>query len=283
MLSGSGSRRPQKPPIGSTIDGSGPLAQGLQGLWALNEGTGGTAYGAAGGAPLALGTTVSWVPGAVGWALATDGATTGAMTAALPAGISATAPWSLLVRCRRTDGGTGLANILNLGTGSANLVICDYYATSNGLIVTRATNGITDSTYLTGPAIDQSQWHDILLAWDGSSNACRVYVDGVDRTAAASNYLGVSTAAGLTIAGRVGTASPAMQIDRVGLWSRALSAAEAAMLASSANAIFPLIYRPRYEATRLWQAGPGGISYRGRSILRPAALTTADILPSYRG
>ena len=168
--------RQSKPNPGSSIDWSQPLAQGLMGFYALNEGAGLNLYDASRVGPALLGSgfgaTNPWASGGAGAALnctVTSACATAIVPAALrgggamslAAGVRPNSTWSggaQVVSIMQTNGSAG--RILSIESSSLNYVMSSYNGTTNtanvGIaknadsVVSCSASGLTESLYLNG-------------------------------------------------------------------------------------------------------------------------------------
>lgn len=267
----------QKPPVGTLIDRSHPLAQGLVAFWSLNEGTGAPTDAVAGLGTLLEG-GVAWGAGASGPGLQCTALGAGAY-AILPPQLQL--PYPLTIACGfRYLGGspTGNANIFALESATSGSPINNARVTWNagGSAITA---DISAEAYLGSymPAVGSETPLGLSVA---SSNVMALYAGGqsVYSTASAGGNAPSWTPTACACIGQIpGLSSRTAQgiVTWAGAWSRALSAAEHAALAANPWQLFA----PPRDAARLSAVASGRrVSYpRGSSALRPLHLPTADL------
>ncbi len=276
MLSGPGSRRPQKPPVGAALGGN-SYTQGMAFLYALNEGTGPYASDASRAGPTLTfqEPAASWTASSYGWAAsfpeAANYASGGASAIAKGKPFSIATSFAPAVASQSG----GIVSLANSPSATNPL----FLLTQAGTVIEALIGAVAYRTLVSAAAA--GQWYTVASIWDGANET--YYLNGSPVYSGARSLGGVST----PLLTYLGTGYQGIWKGSMGWaagWTRALSGAEAAAITGGPTAIFGLICSPRYAETRYY-AGPSAptASYRGRSVLRPAALTTADILPSYRG
>lgn len=205
----------QKPPPGWAADPEHPTCAAGPGIWYLNEGAGRAVLDALSGAAGSLAGNVTWTAGDRDSVLAFDGAAGSYVHLPRPPGlgVSVASLWCVAFAARYT--GSGLFNVFNLGDGANGLGICYWYAAGNGLIVNRISGGASSMSVLSADP-DVTMWHSYLVGYDGSQTICRIWVDGVDRTAATGVTLTPAVIDGLEFsrgaAGAPGHFESAMQL-----------------------------------------------------------------------
>lgn len=259
-----------KPPCGTPIDRSRPLAAGLVRAWTLNEGQGiAFADAATGVVDSASGTTLSWESTPYGHALSwpssgspisdsgdwLSGRT--AITVAVVAKLT-TITGSNYGRMIDANGTT-----LLLGPQASYTVMQAYFGGNIAVF-----SGLPDSR----------NWHTYVLTWQ-SGSVCTLYVDGVAYTASPPSAT-LSTTTVRIGNNSAGNAPYLGTIAWLATWNRCLSAGEATSMTSQ---IWDL-YRPSpgwleedhisYYATILVTAGDLATATDGRSGL--ASTTVAS-------
>jgi hypothetical protein len=259
MAIGGGWRWPQKPPVGTAIDGSHGLAQGLVFLAALRDYGGGTAYDAVTGLALPI-AGAAWGAGVTSGLSCTS--TTARAQAACPASLQLPGPATIAVAYRYlADPGT--TNTIYFGTSYTSTNTSPYSSLQLGWHNT--TDKAPALFYNSGGAFQQL-------------NGTTAHVAGRDYVASASVqgglqvlYLnGVPTGPTGGFAGPIAY-GPAPQL--------AVGANTAyARLGGEINAVWRL-FAPRRDVIRSSSTATGaGVSYpRGSSILRPVQVPTADL------
>jgi hypothetical protein len=287
-MSLSGSRRRQKPPVGTILDRSSALALGLQGFYPLNEGTGGTISDATGNLALAttgFGSANPWGAGPAGPGLLCTASSAAAYAVPTAAQQSLAATWPVTVAAAATFVATPVSNTNYIPffgfTYSTDGSTTSY---GMGMIWVNKTGGwyldwnrgTTSEAYISG-----GSWTigaPVVVAGTITPSGANLYVNGQpvasSSTANTPGLFGPTPRLGFaTTQGRNANA-----IYYWGAWwNRALSVDEHAAIGPDPNAIWR-VFRPRYEATRKWATAGGWIPYpRGSSILRPIHLPTADM------
>jgi hypothetical protein len=266
-------RRQSKPPPGTGIDWSHPLAQGLASLWALSEGSGPPIDSAA--QATAAANSAAWSAGQYGTSLSFNGSSQYVNLGTQPQ-LLLGAPLSVVACCAPTPSTTNqhAIDIRGATTGGYFLAFdangngeIDFYtetAAGNGVVSTSASGAVDGSTHVFAATLSL-----------GATNIA-FYRDGVPWGIAATpdtpSYAGA-------VAYIIGTNSNASggwfkgPIDWVAVWARALAAAEILALADP-NAIWRLFAPPRPYA--LYRRASGASAYgRGSSALRPHMLPRA--------
>jgi hypothetical protein len=267
-----GTRWPQKPPVGTAIDWSRGLAQGLRAFYALNEGTGPYAADAARG-----GVALTWQEPAVSWGVGPRGvvgtfldgvnyaATTGSP-------LSVGQPFSVAFRIYTSQASATSAGLVSIGATATNNQPL-YLFQQSGSALRVLLGGIAYVTII--PSVVAGQWYTISSSWDGATEAH--YVDGVLSYSGARSLGTVQTPPKLVVGAGYNSIGKG-GIEWVGVWTRALTAPEHARLGGDLGAAWR-IFAPQRDVIRSYSTTIGtGVSYpRGSSILRPVQLPTTDL------
>lgn len=255
----------QKPPIGTQLDASVPLARGLVAFWPLWEG-GGVPSEAVGRSP-ANSCNASWTATPYGRGLLFNG--TNQWVAATGSSLMAFA--GTITIAAFTSPATGLLQVLVGGEGWVLGV--DEVGSNEVYFYTNAAGFTTSSSN----AIDGT-WH--LLAVTQSSTGpggVQFYRDGNPWGTGTLNSLPASTLGALSLGANSSGTNHWLNgsMGWAAVWSRALSSNEHMALAANPWQVF----RPQCDAARLNAAASGRrVSYpRGSSALRPLHLPTADL------
>jgi hypothetical protein len=271
----------QKPPQGTAVNQFLGLTQGLVGLYALNEWSGGTIVDGIGNLNLAtmgFGSTNPWASGtAVGISLTVNGASA---NAPLPVDVQIQPPITLAVGYRQ------------IGVANGNAPLCGiFYNNSNGaqfafeVASGASTIGLCIGVGGYAPSLTSASLalkdHVASASFFPSVPGQSLYIDGAlsgssGAGPAFASYSATSLvdigSAGSTYSGRYCNAL----VYWVGVWNRALSDAEHALIGSSVNAIWQIMQPPQFNWLAQAAILGGGAYYPGSSIFRPAARTRID-------
>ena len=247
-----GFRWQQKPPIGTPIDWSSPLAEGLVWHAPLWEGTGPTVYdvigGTGGGANLAITGGATWSPGAtMGLSCAGTSGNVGA-SATLPVRLKLQPPYTIAVAFRRLGASIQYGSLFGLWLNNTNAnppiaVAIEYNNTTGGLSVVYGTQ-----TASSGLSASIGTDHVAVFSMaPSSSTPSYLYLDGVAGTS--SSYNGAATYLSTALIGLGNYASTSgfssnSLIYWAAIWGEALPAKFVAEYLASYASINQL-YKPR--------------------------------------
>jgi hypothetical protein len=223
-----------------------PLAQGLVGCWACDEGSGKSVYDLSpntnNGSISATGGPI-WAADQSGWSLSYNGSS-GVITTTAPAPVTGTAAFTAAswLKTSTTSTNNGAYSWGGSGTGASFLA-----SVENGKVVVRCT-GCTGSWGSTG-TYDDGNWHHVVLTFpaSGTMSSVNCYADGVllsGTYTGGSTALNLGTTTGVTL-GKNGVGGSQYfngLIDSLFLWNRVLSQSEIAQLYEDTYA---LLRRPR--------------------------------------
>jgi Concanavalin A-like lectin/glucanases superfamily len=266
-------RRQSKPPPGTGIDWSHPLAHGLASLWALSEGSGLPIDSAAQAAAAA--NSAAWSAGQYGTSLSFNGSSQYVNLGAQPQ-LELVAPFSVVSCCAPTAS-TSNQHLIDVRSGGANGYFLAFDLNGNNEIDLFVQNGVGDATSpSSNNAVDGATHVFAATLTTAASNNVAFYRDGTAwGTATNPNFTTSYSSTPNIFVGQnsVNGAWFKGQIDWIAVWNRALAAAEILALADP-NAIWRLFAPPRPYA--LYRRAPGASAYgRGSSALRPHMLPRA--------
>jgi len=282
MAIGGGWRWPQKPPVGTAIDGSHGLAQGLVFLAALWDYGGGTAYDAVTGLALPI-AGAAWGAGVTSGLSCTS--TTARAQAACPASLQLPGPATIAVAYRYlADPGT--TNTIYFGTSYTSTNTSPYSSLQLGWHNT--TDKAPALFYNSGGAFQQLNGttahvagQDYVASASVQGGLQVLYLNGVPTgpTGGFAGPIAYGPAPQLAVGANTAYGrNPNALFYWAALWNRALSAEEHARLGGEINAVWRL-FAPRRDV--IWSSSTAtgaGVSYpRGSSILRPVQVPTADL------
>ena len=140
----------------------------------------------------------------------------------------------------KTSGNSGLV----FGFGDSNAATGGYVVSlgeagaASGVLACLHGNGSGGGWYLGTTAVNNGAWHHVAVVYDASANTVKFYIDGsLDVTR--SSVVSVASYSGNRRLGRRSTLDEAniiaMNLDEIGIWSKALSATEVTDLYNSGN------------------------------------------------
>jgi hypothetical protein len=270
-----GSRWTQKPPVGTLLDRSNSLTQGLYGFYALNEGTGRYINDATGNIALATSGGPTWETGTGGLGLGCPG-TSGSIGAAatVPSQYQFTNALTLAVGFRRLGATIQYGNIFGLKPNSSNSSpynTCNIlYNNTTGQFVLYYSQGASQTNVVAGSVPTTS---DSVASASVSSAGSSVYINGALSTSVPNAFTAAWTSTaqiqiGYQTGGSGETANSLFYW--AAWWNRVLSATEHALIGSSINAIWQMM-RPARNVMWSYKSASAGLGYRrGSSTMTPS-------------
>ncbi len=230
-----GSRWAQKPPVGTPIDRSADLSEGLIGAWVFNEGTGPTVTNVAFGDTL-TGTAITW--NAVNGP--TFNGTSSYFTAAAANSRYVPATWTIAARVK-TNSASASQEIMRLdnGTSARDLL---FRLTSSGKTESISFLSGTNADAVGATTLSTNTWYNLAATFAGVTQT--VYVNGVpDGTATGSgtqptNYAQVYIGCYEGLSEFFNGA-----INYVFMWNRVLASGELQSIGQNQNAIWQ-VFKP---------------------------------------
>lgn len=197
-----------KPPAGAQIDWGHPFARQLVACWPVNEQGGSAIYETVQLQRGAL-NSLTWGGGSKGAQLSSSGADASNALAPFPGGIRESGPWAVTVLAK-LDTAPALKKLFHLynsafSTAATKAVAIGYWWDGgNGFLLTREKWDIgqsneTSCQLSSNPTI--TTWHWWTFTWDAIASTARIYVDGVDLTAASGSYVAVPATDGFQLSG----------------------------------------------------------------------------------
>lgn len=237
MINETRHRWTDKPPRGTQVDRSEPLARGLRGCWPINEGAGLTIYDVVGGNHLTMTANIRATLPGVGACIRADSTNYAVCTTARGL-FDCSHAFTLLFWRYRSNGGDA-HHFFTIGTGTGGVNFSFPYFSDGSLHWYRASDG---ADLLAGP----SRWDDFtaeqnVLTYDGTNAA--IYLKGVRLASGAVTTpdTGPITRVALFVNSNASFPEPMVASAAIGLaclYDRALSASEVAALAADRYRIF---------------------------------------------
>jgi hypothetical protein len=229
-----------KPPPGTPIDWSSPLAWGLSGAWLFSEGAGNPANSVPGRSPATLVSAPTRVATPYGSGVATAGGSY--VDCGAPPGLDGATRATLACLCYRPTTGTTVGFGGSAG-GTAGNNRFSFIGWTDGNAYCAAEGNASGGAYGSMPL--PAGWHWVVMAFDGTGpnnwDRLKVYIDG--QLQPLSYYASIPASLGFVSPVTFGRDSLGRTTDGTYaagmIWSgRALSAGDAASLASDPWALF---------------------------------------------
>lgn len=237
-------KRTQLAYFGQQINPNSPQAQGLVGMWALNDGGGTIARSCCGRLNGTLINGPTWGVGKFGVALSFNNPSGQYIAVANNSVLNPTAQITMSVFVKFTT--TSVLGVLGKwgsdGTGDANQSYSIYI--NGGKIGTtfNATNA-TDNVLLTNGTYNDGKWHHVVATATASgTNNIKIYIDGVLENQSTSSGTLLKTTTDRLLIGATSIASGNYyftgSLSDVRIYDRALSASEVQDLYANPNGIY---------------------------------------------
>lgn len=245
-----------KPPFGTPLNKSHPLARGLVGSWLMNEGAGLTANDSSGNNYTGdFVSAVSWIPGPTGNVLDFAG-NEDYINCGATAALNVTGPFTFSVKVHFENSAINTTFVLGKYTATgdkrqyclrnASKELTLYLGTSDG-------TGTSKTTTVGDPIAWTNVWYTITCKWEGIGTASRIFVNGVETSyseAAVKNDAILDYAGNDFLIGLI-EAYPSLyelngEIDYLHFWDRALTDEEIAYQYAFPFAMFDSVEYPAW-------------------------------------
>lgn len=270
---------PLKPPRGTQLNRTNPLARSLGLCWLFNEGTGAKVHDLSGsdrtgtlqGAP-------SWDTGRFGSALYYDGAddciqTGSPVITTAPVSVSLWFKLDELPSTRVEDGTLLIQRTIGSPYQSFRTLIND--ADDKILLLIYNSSGVSTVSINSDSAIQIGKWYHVVFILDSNYDAC-MYVNTVRQTGAGNSGSFYNANDVLRLGSRTGTADDFKgRIDLVTIFNRSLSGSEVTLLYREPFCMF----EPRKSAEWILSA-PNAIPLAGSISAQSATSGTLGLLPN---
>lgn len=217
-----------KPPLGTSLDGSESLSQGLIGLWVMNEGSGNKVFDLSGnGKTATFVNDTHFVAGKHGFAVDFDGTGDYADLGPAFSNISADLPFSIVMLIKFRSFSVGDRDIFYSDTNGSNDRVYMLYQSTAGRLQLDTFNGSTASKG--GSFNTLNSWVHVVGTNDGASRNMTFYIDSVLQTSGGytGGNIGTNARFGLDPAGFKPFDG---QIDHAIIYDRALISSEVVQL-----------------------------------------------------
>lgn len=141
---------------------------------------------------------------------------------ARPSGVDNSNPWSIALWAKKT-GAPSLEALISLGTGSAGILIVDFWSSGNGMLAQRGSSVSSANATQLSASTTVTIWHHYAFTWDGSAARIKIYVDGVDTSANGTAGLTPQTTSGILV-GSDSIFTTAVTVSQLEVYERELTA-----------------------------------------------------------
>ena len=206
------------------------LNSGLVGYWSFDgkDMAGNTAYDRSGqGNNGTLTNGPTRTIGKIGQGLSFDGSND-YVAAARPTALTISSPYTISMWVKEISGGGALKGFLSIEDAASNQITTAYfYSTTNGILVSRATNPPTHTNSQPASVVTITNWNHLIITGDGSSARPTLYINGVLNDASSAAWLGGWATNSIHIGRGLDTSYYAnAAIDDVRVYNRVLSGDE---------------------------------------------------------
>jgi len=220
-----------KPPMGTQIDWSHPLARGLVGCWLMNEGAGNVVYDQSGNGKTGTITAATWMAGLEGAALNLDGTGDYILVGSYIPAITATSDFTIHCKVKITAR-NGSQFILSQVRASGDRFGVYVNDSASCTISIEYYEGSAYGRYVTG-TLSYGTWYDVCLI-NYADKTKAIFIDGVlNSGTGASGISPGSSGTNQFVFGASASAGASFlngQFSYGSIYNRALSASEIAQL-----------------------------------------------------